>query len=198
MAETLREMVIKLENTRKQIAELIGHQTQALLEDKEEEAEQLQLHIDKLEKHIKILEHAIQRIHVQVDKLHNSNTTNPTPSPIESTPITEEETEDEIRIQHRNEDRRRIIQDKSSLNNVTEEETIIRGKIPSNLPRFRGKGTNAIEDPQEFLDQFVRVCRAHDEPEEYFVYILPMCLDNIDNKWLDREVQSYGGFQNAV
>jgi hypothetical protein len=56
-------------------------------------------------------------------------------------------------------------------------------KIPSGLPKFRGK--TGIEDPEEFVDQFQQICRAHDVVEKRYCKLLPLCLDSIDNRWLD-------------
>ncbi|MGI0060685.1 MAG: C2HC-type zinc finger protein, partial [Nitrosotalea sp.] len=57
-------------------------------------------------------------------------------------------------------------------------------KVPSGLPKF-GSATGE-KDPQEFWDSFAKVMVANEVPVEKYVTILPLCLDSIDTKWLDR------------
>ena len=58
-------------------------------------------------------------------------------------------------------------------------------RIPSGLPKFRN-GKEGIDDPEEFLGQFRKVCVAHSVEEKRYIQILPLCLDGVDGKWLER------------
>ena len=64
-------------------------------------------------------------------------------------------------------------------------------RIPSNLPKFRGTGRDSHTDPQEFLDMFKRICIAYDIPTTRMPRILPLCLDTVDSKWLDRWLENH-------
>jgi hypothetical protein len=63
-------------------------------------------------------------------------------------------------------------------------------KVPSGLPKFRGKSQQAIEDPREFLDHFQKVCLAHGLPRTRLLAVLPLCLDSTDSAWLERWVDT--------
>jgi len=67
-------------------------------------------------------------------------------------------------------------------------------KVPANLPKFRGSGT---DDPQEFLDNFVKVCTAHDLDEERYLKVVPLCLESVDAKWVERWTIENGGRDSA-
>lgn len=54
--------------------------------------------------------------------------------------------------------------------------------VPTNLPKFRGDG---LKDPEEFLDAFRRTMEAHGIQEDRYLKILKLCLDSIDNDWLE-------------
>ena len=58
-------------------------------------------------------------------------------------------------------------------------------KVPGGLPRFRTWNDNGIEDAQEFLDRFKRVCTSHDLDEKFWGRVLYQTLDSTDAKWLD-------------
>ena len=63
-------------------------------------------------------------------------------------------------------------------------------KIPSGLPKFCGKD-KGIDDPQEFLEMFNRVCVAHEVPRSRYFRVFPLCLDSVDGKWLDRWLDNH-------
>ena len=47
-------------------------------------------------------------------------------------------------------------------------------RVPSGLPKFRGGSNAAIQDPQEFIDQFRRTCVAHEISKERYAKLLPI------------------------
>ena len=57
-------------------------------------------------------------------------------------------------------------------------------RVPSKLPRFRG-GSGGINDPEEFLEIFGRICYAHGVPIQRFPAIMATCLDNINARWFE-------------
>jgi hypothetical protein len=54
--------------------------------------------------------------------------------------------------------------------------------VPSGLPKFRQGSQHG--EPVEFLEAFKKVMDAHEIPEERFIKLLPLCLDNVDGQWL--------------
>ena len=61
-------------------------------------------------------------------------------------------------------------------------------RIPSGLPTFRGRSNMGIVDPQEFMEQFVIVCQAHNIDVARYTKILALCLDSVDRRWLENYV----------
>ena len=61
--------------------------------------------------------------------------------------------------------------------------------VPANLPKFKQGG---YEDPEEFLEAFEQVMEAHEIKEERYVKILKLCLDSIDNQWLEDNEGEWG------
>ena len=55
--------------------------------------------------------------------------------------------------------------------------------VPANLPKFRQGGQH--EDPIEFLDSFINLMEAHEINMERYSKLLSLCLDSVDNQWLD-------------
>ena len=80
------------------------------------------------------------------------------------------------------------------LERVKNDENI---RVPANLPIFRGHGSKSIDDPQEFLDQFQRICVAYDVPLSRYGKILPLCLDSTQNKWYDRWIEHNEGYDKV-
>jgi len=58
-----------------------------------------------------------------------------------------------------------------------------RRKLPSGLPRFRG--SKGLKDPNEFLSEFYRICRASGVFEEHMAEVLSTCLEQVDSEWLE-------------
>jgi hypothetical protein len=57
------------------------------------------------------------------------------------------------------------------------------GKVPRDLPHFRGDAKNAIQDALEFIDRFETVCEPHGLEDDQFIRVLPICLDQVDGTW---------------
>ena len=58
-----------------------------------------------------------------------------------------------------------------------------RGKVPRDLPHFRGNAKNAIQDALEFMDRFETVCEPNGIEDEQLMRVLPICLDQVDGAW---------------
>ena len=58
-----------------------------------------------------------------------------------------------------------------------------RGKVPRDLPHFRGVRKDAIQDATEFVERFETVCEPYSLGDAQLLRILPMCLDSIDGAW---------------
>ena len=66
-------------------------------------------------------------------------------------------------------------------------------RVPTGLPKFRGE-EKGMKDPAEFLEAFKRRCVAHGIAKHRYAKILPLCMDSIDGKWLDKwQPQGNGG-----
>ena len=66
-------------------------------------------------------------------------------------------------------------------------------KVPTGLPKFRGE-EKGMKDPAKFLEAFKRRCVAHGIAKHCYAKILPLCMDSIDGKWLDKwQPQENGG-----
>ena len=63
-------------------------------------------------------------------------------------------------------------------------------RMPSGLPKF--KGSTGIKDAEEFINIFVRVCRANSLSEDTFATMLLTCLEDIDASWLECWLESSG------
>ena len=65
------------------------------------------------------------------------------------------------------------------------------GSVPRKLPKFRGHlGSFGIVDAKEFLEVFVRCCRANGVSLGHYPALLATCLDNVDAKWLESWLDS--------
>jgi len=62
-------------------------------------------------------------------------------------------------------------------------------KMPSNLPKFRGK--DGIKDPEEFINRFNRLCMANGVSKSHFGAILIANLENNEANWLERWMQAF-------
>ena len=58
-----------------------------------------------------------------------------------------------------------------------------RGKVPRDLPHFRGVRRDSIQDATEFIERFETVCEPYSLDDAQLLRILPMCLDSIDGAW---------------
>ena len=65
-----------------------------------------------------------------------------------------------------------------------------RFRMPSGLPKFRG--STGIKDAEEFINIFVRVCRANSLSEDTFATMFLIYLEDIDASWLKRWLESSG------
>ena len=63
-------------------------------------------------------------------------------------------------------------------------------RVPPGLPKMRHEGK--LLDPEDFLEQLARVCRAHDVPPERYMTLVPLCLDSVDAKWVDAWISDHG------
>lgn len=61
-------------------------------------------------------------------------------------------------------------------------------RIPNKLPHFKGK--NGIEDIDEFLSNFRRICRASNIPENQCADIMCTCFENVDAEWLEQWIDT--------
>ena len=51
-----------------------------------------------------------------------------------------------------------------------------------------------MKDPAKFLEAFKKRCVAHGIAKHRYAKILPLCMDSIDGKWLDKwQPQENGG-----
>ena len=57
------------------------------------------------------------------------------------------------------------------------------GKVPNNMPKFRQNGP--YKEPSEFLEAFNTVMEAHNIPEECYGFLIKLCLEQVDARWLD-------------
>jgi len=71
----------------------------------------------------------------------------------------------------------------SKMGNKEKIDLDLEGNIPRRLPHFRGK--DGIDDPQEFLEIFTRICRASGIRVGRYPAILAICLDNVDACWFE-------------
>ena len=69
---------------------------------------------------------------------------------------------------------------KKNKDSLKEQSRIV---VPANLPKFRQGGQ--LEDPIEFLDSFINLMEAHEISMERYSKLLSLCLDSVDNQWLD-------------
>ena len=58
-----------------------------------------------------------------------------------------------------------------------------RGKVPRDLPHFRGVRKDSIQDATEFIERFETLCEPHSLDDEQLLKVLPICLDSIDGAW---------------
>ena len=61
-------------------------------------------------------------------------------------------------------------------------------KMSSNLPKFRGN--IGMQDAEEFINKFVRVCQANCLEEPTFSTMLLTCLEEVNASWLERWLDS--------
>jgi hypothetical protein len=133
------------------------------------ELKNLSAKIETIEEHIEILEDNIKRRRITLD----------------------EEPEEELRTGDFSERELELLRRTSTsarssrggMNSTFMSTGEMSYKIPSNLPKFRGNA--GVEDPQEFLDQLGRICRANGVAESRFSTILPVCLDSVDGRWFE-------------
>ena len=85
---------------------------------------------------------------------------------------------------------------RSRNSNVQRRETIVR--VPSDLPKFRGASEKGLDDPEEFLDIFIKTCTAHEFPQNWWIKALPLSLDRVDGKWLAKYIHGRGGYNNCT
>jgi hypothetical protein len=68
-------------------------------------------------------------------------------------------------------------------------------RVPSELPKFRGK--DGIKEVDEFLNRFGRVCQANKVPQGRFASLLLLCMEDIDAGWLERWIVEYQQIHNT-
>lgn len=69
---------------------------------------------------------------------------------------------------------------------MTGDTTFIRKKrvvVPTGLPKFR-QGNMSVE-PVEFIENFEKIMAAHEIDEDRNATLLALCLDSVDNQWLE-------------
>jgi hypothetical protein len=57
------------------------------------------------------------------------------------------------------------------------------GKVPRDLPHFRGSAKDAIQEAAEFMERFDTICEPHALDDAQLMKILPICLDQVDGAW---------------
>ncbi len=83
------------------------------------------------------------------------------------------------------------LENSMNFGNITSVMKERRVPVPQQLPKFRQNGS--CEEPGEFLEAFRRVLEAHDVPNVKYAKLLPLCLDTVDNQWLDEWVKQHNG-----
>lgn len=63
------------------------------------------------------------------------------------------------------------------------------GPVPDNMPRFRGN--RGIHDPTQFIEKFVRKCKALGVNVIRYPALLVECLEDIDAKWMENYFDAF-------